>query len=104
MKSTDLSASRTVFGIDLRRPSMNEFTAASVLAVGLWVLVLGLAHRLGAGLEAFDAGALLVVVEWGCVSARAGVRPDRGARHLIANFAVSGLLVGIYAAAWHALA
>ncbi len=102
--STDFSASLTLFGIDLRVPSLNEFTAASVLAVGLWVLVLGVAHRCGAGLQAFDAGALLLVAEWGCVAARAGVRPDRGARHLLANLAVSALLVGIYAATWHAFA
>ena len=104
MKSSDLPAGITLFGIDLRRPTLNEFTAASVLALGLWLLVLGLAYRFGAGLQAFDAGALLLVVEWGCVAARAGVRPDRGARHVLANLAVSALLVGVYAASWHALA
>jgi hypothetical protein len=88
----------------LRKPTLNEFTAASVLAVGLWLLALGLAHRFGAGLQAFDAGALLLVVEWGCVAARAGVRPDRGARHVVANVAVSALLVGLYAVTWHSFA
>ena len=104
MKPTDLPANLTLFGIALRVPSLNEFTAASALAVGLWLLILGLAYRFGAGLVAFDAGALLLVVEWGCVAARAGVRPDRGARHVIANLAVSALLIGVYAASWHVLA
>ena len=105
MKSTDISAPAiTLFGIDVRKPSWNEFTAASVLAVGLWLLVIGLASRFGAALQAYDAGALLLVVEWGCVAARAGVRPDRGPRHVLANLAVSALLVGAYSLSWHALA
>jgi hypothetical protein len=102
--STDTAAHLTLFGIELRRPTWNEFTAVSVLAVGMWVLAVGLAFRFGAGLQAFDAGALLLVIEWGCVAARAGVRPDRGARHVVANVAVSALLVGAYSLSWHVLA
>lgn len=101
--STDTTAIVNLFGIDLRRPTWNEFTAVTVLAVGLWVLVVGLAFRFGAGLQAFDAGALLLVIEWGCVAARAGVRPDRGARHVVANVTVSALLVGLYSLSWQLL-
>ena len=60
----------TFFGIELRRPSFNEITAATVMAIGLWVAAVGVAHASGHGLEAGDAGALLVVSLWGCVGAR----------------------------------
>ena len=46
----------TFFGIELRRPSFNEVTAATVMAVGLWVAVIGLAQVSGHALQARDAG------------------------------------------------
>ena len=50
----------TFFGIELRRPSFNEVTAATVMAVGLWVAVIGLAQVSGHALQARDAGAVLL--------------------------------------------
>ena len=52
----------TIFGIELRRPSFNEVTAATVMAVGLWVAVIGLAQVTGHALQARDAGDMLGVV------------------------------------------
>jgi len=44
------------------------------------------------------------VIEWACVAAQVGVRPNLGARHLVANLAVSAALIGVYAASWSLLA
>ena len=69
----------TFFGIDLRRPSFNEITAATVMAVGLWVGCIGLARALGQALDAKDAGALLVVAVWACIGTRFAPRSARAA-------------------------
>ena len=50
----------TLFGIQLRKPSFNEITAATVMAVGIWVAVIGLAKATGQALQASDAGAARV--------------------------------------------
>lgn len=89
-----------LFGIDLRKPNNNEITAAVVMAVGLWMAALGLLRVLHIDIARADAGALLLVVAWGCVSARLGIRIDMGRRHLLANLAVSALLLGVYQGAW----
>ncbi len=86
----------TFFGIELRKPSFNEITAATVMATGLWVAVVGIAHASGHGLDASDAGALLVVSLWGCVGARLGLGLGQGGRRLAANVGVSALLLGLY--------
>ena len=86
----------TFFGISLRKPSFNEVTAATVMAVGLWVAAVGIAHASGHGLDPIDAGALLVVSLWGCVGARLGLPLGQGGRHLAANIGVSALLLGLY--------
>lgn len=89
-----------IFGIPARRPSFAEVTAASLMALGVWLGVVGLLYRLDQAPSAFDAGALLLVLAWGCIGVRMGIRPDRGSRHVLANFAVSALLLGLYAGAW----
>ena len=86
----------TFFGIELRRPSFNEVTAASVMAVGLWVAVIGLAHVSGHALQARDAGAVLVVAVWGCIGVRLGFGVGQGGRHLAAHLGVSAMLLGLY--------
>jgi hypothetical protein len=86
----------TFLGIELRRPSFNELTAATVMAVGLWVAVVGLARASGHGLQAHDAGALLVVAVWGCIGARLGFGIGKGGRHLAAHVGVSAVLLGLY--------
>lgn len=85
-----------LIGIPLRRPSANELTAAAVMAAGLWTACVGLLHVLQVPIGKADAGALLLVVAWGCVSARVGVRVGMGQRHLLANLLISATLLGAY--------
>ena len=86
----------TLFGIELRRPSFNEVTAATVMAVGLWVLVIGVAQVTGHALQARDAGAVLVVAMWGCIGARVGFGVGQSGRHLAAHISVSAMLLALY--------
>ena len=86
----------TIFGIELRRPSFNEVTAATVMAVGLWVAVIGLAKFSGHALQAHDAGAVLVVAVWGCIGVRLGFGVGQGGRHLAAHVGVNAVLLAIY--------
>ncbi|HEX4234580.1 MAG TPA: hypothetical protein VH041_09735 [Caldimonas sp.] len=85
-----------LFGIQLRRPTFNEVTAATVMAVGLWVAVIGLAQVSGHALQARDAGALLVVSVWGCIGARLGVGIGKSGRHLAAHIGINVVLLAIY--------
>ena len=85
-----------IIGIPLRQPSWTEFTAAITMGVGLWVAAVGIAHVLRLGLERADAGALLLVIVWGCVSARVGIRIDHGQRHFAAYALVCGGLLALY--------
>lgn len=89
-----------IFGIPMRLPSFAEVTAASLMAMGVWLGAVALLFRLDHAPTAFDAGALLVVLAWGCIGVRLGIRLDRGGRHVLANFAISALLLGIYAGVW----
>ena len=56
----------------------------------------GLMQAAQVALSRADAGALLLVCLWGCVSARLGIRIERGGRHLLASLAVTALLIGAY--------
>jgi hypothetical protein len=85
-----------LLGIELRRPSFNEITAATVLAVGLWIAVVGLARASGHALLGPEAGALLVVAIWGCIAVRIGLALDKGRRQMVANIAISAVLLGVY--------
>jgi hypothetical protein len=85
-----------LIGISLRKPSFGELTAAAVLATGLWLAALGLLRLLHADLSKADAGALLLVSAWACVSARLGIRIGMGRAHLLANLMGSGALLLVY--------
>ena len=85
-----------LFGIELRKPSFNEITAATVLAVGLWIAAVGIARVTGHALLGPEAGALLVVAVWACIAVRIGLALDKGRRHMVANLAISALLLGAY--------
>lgn len=89
-----------VLGIELRRPTFNEVTSASVLAVGLWVALIGLARAAGFDLTPMDAGAALLVLGWSCVAVQIGIHVGRGHRHLAANVVISAMLLGAYQSAW----
>jgi len=90
----------TLFGITTRRPSFAEVTAASLMALGVWLGAVALLFRLNHAPTGFDAGALLVVLAWGCIGVRLGIRLDHGGRHVLANFAISAVLLGVYAGVW----
>lgn len=85
-----------LIGIPLRKPSHNEVAASTVMAVGLWLAGIGLMQVLQVDFSRADAAALLLVCLWGCLSARLGIRIDRGGRHLVASLAVNALLLGAH--------
>ncbi|MGY4826951.1 hypothetical protein ACVNIS_00080 [Sphaerotilaceae bacterium SBD11-9] len=85
-----------LLGIPLRKPAFNELTAATIMGAGLWVLAVGLMHVMHVDLGRADAGALLLVLLWGCVSVRVGIRVGQGQRHLLANLLVTAALLGAY--------
>ena len=85
-----------LIGIPLRKPSHGELAASTTMAVGLWVAAVGVMHAVQVALSRADAGALLVVCLWSCLSARLGIRIDRGGRHLLASLGVSSALLCVY--------
>jgi hypothetical protein len=92
----------TLFGITLRLPTSTEAMVAAVMGSGLWVGAMGLLRLAAVSVDRYDAGALLIVMLWGCFSARLGIRIEQGHRHLLANLCVSGALLLVYQAAWAA--
>jgi hypothetical protein len=89
-----------ILGLPLRKPPFNELTAAVIMGAGLWVLAVGLLHVAQVSIGKVDAGALLVVVLWGCISVRLGIRIGMGTRHLVANLMVTAALLTVYQGAW----
>jgi hypothetical protein len=89
-----------ILGIPLRKPTSGEITAAAAMATGLWVAAVGLLRAANLPFDRMDAGALLIVLLWGCVSARCGIRIGKGHRHLAANLGVSAALLAVYQGAW----
>jgi hypothetical protein len=87
-------------GIPLRRPSFTEVTAAAVMATGLWLAAVACLLGANFDMQKADAGALLLVMTWGCVSARVGIHVGQGYHHLIANLLFSALLLGLYEGVW----
>lgn len=89
-----------LFGIPLRTPTHVELIAAAVMGTGLWVAAVGCLRFAAVDIDRADAGALLLVALWGCISVRLGIRIGEGHRHLLANLLVSAALLGIYQSAW----
>jgi hypothetical protein len=87
-----------ILGIPLQRPTFGELTVSAILATGLWMAAVGVLTRTTGGVGAVEAGSLLVVVAWGCLAARLGIRMDRGLRHVTANLVVGGALLLAYQA------
>jgi hypothetical protein len=85
-----------IIGIPLRKPNSTEVTAAMVMGTGLWIACIGLLHAARFDMGRGEAGALLLVTAWGCLSARVGIRIGMGHRHLLANLLVSALLLAAY--------
>lgn len=91
-----------ILGIPLRRPTSTELTATLVLAAGLWLATVGVLQAVQGELSRFDAGALLLIVAWSYFGARLGIGVGGGARHLVANLLVSGVLLLGYFLVWTA--
>jgi len=85
-----------ILGIELKQPTFNELTASAVMAAGLWLACVALLNASHQPLDRAEAGGALLMIFWGCVGARLGIRIDRGARHLALNLLVGGALLGIY--------
>ncbi|NRF65917.1 hypothetical protein HLB44_02835 [Aquincola sp. S2] len=85
-----------LIGISLRKPSFGELTAAAVMATGLWLVAVGGLRAFQVEIGRADAGALLLIVLWACVSARLGIRIGMGQRHLLANLLGSAALLALY--------
>ncbi|MEO6363432.1 MAG: hypothetical protein ABIO71_09395 [Caldimonas sp.] len=85
-----------IFGIDLRKPSFGETTAAAIMGIGCWIASVGMFKASGHPLAAVDAGALLVVCVWSTLGVRLGLRLDHGPRHLAAYGLVGTVLLGCY--------
>ena len=64
-------------GIELRRPGFWEFTSASVMAVGLWLLLSGIASRVDPGMTRADFASLLAVMWLSVLGVRIGLDPRR---------------------------
>lgn len=89
-----------LLGITLRTPNTTELTAAAIMGTGLWVAAVGTLRVAGIDIGPVDAGAMLLVVLWGCLSVRLGIRIGKDYRHLLANLLVSAALLGLYKSAW----
>ena len=85
-----------LIGIPLRKPAFAELTAAAILAVGLWAAAVGLMLANQMALDRADAGALLLVLAWACLSTRMGIHVGQNRRHLLANLLGCTLLLGVY--------
>jgi hypothetical protein len=88
-----------IIGIPLRKPTFGEMTAAAVMAAGLWLACMGVWRQAVGPMSKTDAGAVLLLIFWGCACVRLGIRVDRGGRHLALNLAFGAVLVLAYQAA-----
>ena len=85
-----------ILGIPLTKPSFNEVTASAVMAAGLWLACMALWRVSDQPLDRIEAGAALLVIFWGCVGVRMGIRFDRGVRHVAANVLCAGVILALY--------
>ena len=85
-----------ILGVQLRQPTFNEVTASAVMAAGLWLACVALLRASEQPLDRVEAGGALLVIFWGCVGVRLGIRVDRGARPLALNIVFGALLLAVY--------
>jgi hypothetical protein len=62
-------------GVELRWPGFWAFTSASIMAVGLWLLLCGIAVRVDPGLSRADFASLLAVMWLSVAFTRLGLDP-----------------------------
>lgn len=87
-----------ILGVQLRKPSFNEVTAAAVMALGLWLAYVGALRAGGSDFEPINAGGTLLIIFWGCVCVRLGIHVGKGLSHLVLNVGFGALLLGVYQA------
>jgi hypothetical protein len=85
-----------ILGIQLSKPSFNEITASAIMAAGLWLAIVALWRVSEQPLDRIEAGAALLVVFWGCIGVRMGIRLDKGLRHLAANVLCGAAILAVY--------
>jgi hypothetical protein len=85
-----------ILGIELSKPSFGEVTAAAVMAAGLWLACVALWRVSDQPMNRIEAGAALLVIFWGCVGVRMGIRFDKGLRHVAANMLCAGVILAVY--------
>ena len=85
-----------ILGIELNKPSFNEVTASAVMAAGLWLACVAVWRVSKQPMDRIEAGAALLVIFWGCVGVRMGIRFDRGFRHVAANLLCAGAILTVY--------
>lgn len=83
-----------LLGVELRVPSFWEFTSATILAIGLGLLVSGIAVRVDPGLLSRDIVSLLLVVWVATVGTHVGLDLRHGWRAGVLQCAGGALLVG----------
>jgi hypothetical protein len=47
-------------------------------------------------MDRIEAGGALLVIFWGCVGVRMGIRFDKGVRHVAANMLCAGVILAVY--------
>jgi hypothetical protein len=62
-------------GVELRWPGFWAFTSASIMAIGLWLLLCGIAVRVDPGLSRADFASLLAVMWLSVAFTRLGLDP-----------------------------
>lgn len=82
-----------ILGVTLNKPSFTEVTWAALIACVWWVAALGIWTVAGGRPEPVDAGATLLIIFWGCICPRCGIRIDRGFSHLALNMVVSAIIL-----------
>jgi hypothetical protein len=85
-----------ILGIELSKPSFNEVTASAVMAAGIWLACVALWRVSEHPMDRIEAGAALLVIFWGCVGVRLGIRLDKGLRHLAVNLLCGAAILMVY--------
>jgi len=85
-----------ILGIELSRPSFNEVTASAVMAAGLWLAFVAVWRVSAQPMDRIEAGGALLVIFWGCVGVRMGIRFDKGPRHVAANMLCAAVILAVY--------
>jgi len=85
-----------LLGIQLNKPTFNELTASAVMAAGLWLACVALFKVSDQPIDRIDAGAALLMIFWGCIGVRMGIRFDHGLRHVAANVLGGAAILVVY--------